>query len=123
MCINSDPEVILFDKCYSKSASKVCVSAIDPALFPACVEAGAEMVELGNFDSFYEQGLTFSAEDVLEMTRKTRSLLPTIPLSVTVPHTLDLDEQVRNLGEGGAGRGDGGRGVFSVVLAQHAQNS
>lgn len=40
------------------------------------------------------QGLTFSAEDVLEMTRKTRELLPTIPLSVTVPHTLDLDDQV-----------------------------
>lgn len=40
------------------------------------------------------QGLTFSAEDVLKMTRKTRELLPTIPLSVTVPHTLDLDEQV-----------------------------
>lgn len=42
-----------------------------------------------------KQGLTFSADDVLEMTRKTRELLPTIPLSVTVPHTLDLDEQVR----------------------------
>lgn len=41
------------------------------------------------------QGLTFSAEDVLEMTRKTRELLPTIPLSVTVPHTLDLDDQVK----------------------------
>ncbi|CAM9858065.1 unnamed protein product [Ectocarpus sp. 12 AP-2014] len=52
------------------------------------------MVELGNFDCFYDQGLTFSAEDVLEMTRKTRALLPTTPLSVTVPHTLDLDDQV-----------------------------
>lgn len=41
------------------------------------------------------QGLTFSAEDVLEMTRKTRALLPKTPLSVTVPHTLDLDEQAR----------------------------
>lgn len=73
---------------------KVCVSAVDPALFPACVEAGAEMVELGNFDSFYEEGLTFSAENVLEMTRKTKDLLPSTPISVTVPHTLDLDEQV-----------------------------
>lgn len=32
------------------------------------------------------------------MTRKTRALLPTTPLSVTVPHTLDLDEQVRQDG-------------------------
>lgn len=28
------------------------------------------------------------------MTRKTRELLPTTPLSVTVPHTLYLDDQV-----------------------------
>lgn len=51
----------------------------------------------GTIRYFYvntRQGLTFSAEDVLEMTRKTRELLPTIPLSVTVPHTLDLDDQV-----------------------------
>lgn len=73
----------------------MCVSAVEPELFPACVAAGAEMVELGNFDAFYEQGIKFSAEDVIEMTRKTRSLLPTIPLSVTVPHTLDLDDQVK----------------------------
>lgn len=73
--------------------SQVCVSAVDPELFPACVAAGADMVELGNFDSFYERGVRFSADDVLEMTRKARALLPTVPLSVTVPHTLDLNDQ------------------------------
>lgn len=31
------------------------MSAVDPELFPACVAAGAEMVELGNFDCFYDQ--------------------------------------------------------------------
>lgn len=35
--------------------TKVCVSAVEPELFPACVDAGAEMVELGNFDCFYDQ--------------------------------------------------------------------
>lgn len=80
---------------FPHQTNKVCVSAVDPELFPACVAAGAEMVELGNFDSFYDQGISFSAEDVVQMTRKTRSLLPTIPLSVTVPHTLDLDDQVK----------------------------
>ncbi|CAM9143010.1 unnamed protein product [Pylaiella littoralis] len=91
--IACDPDLVRAAKAVSNVP--VCVSAVDPELFPACVEAGAEMVELGNFDCFYDQqGLTFSADDVLEMTRKTRELLPTIPLSVTVPHTLDLDEQV-----------------------------
>ncbi|CAM9193365.1 unnamed protein product [Discosporangium mesarthrocarpum] len=90
--IACDPELVRVAK--SISSVPVCVSAVDPKLFPACVEAGAEMVELGNFDSFYEQGLTFTAKDVLEMTRQTRELLPQTPLSVTVPHTLHLDEQV-----------------------------
>jgi hypothetical protein len=60
------------------------------------MQAGASMVELGNYDSFYGDGITFSAEDVLQLTHDTRFLLGNgIPLSVTVPHTLDLPEQVR----------------------------
>lgn len=73
----------------------VCVSAVDPALFPPAVEAGAAMVEIGNYDSFYPQGRVFAADEVLELTRRTRALLPGTVLSVTVPHTLALDEQER----------------------------
>ena len=72
----------------------ICVSSIKPIDFVAAVEAGADMIEIGNFDGFYEQGLKFTAEDVIAMTIETRSLLPNIPLSVTVPHTLSLSEQV-----------------------------
>lgn len=72
----------------------ICVSSIKPADFVAAVAAGADMVEIGNFDSFYEQGLKFTAEDIVAMTIETRKLLPTTPLSVTIPHTLPLSEQV-----------------------------
>jgi hypothetical protein len=51
------------------------------------------MVEIGNFDSFYPQGIVFGAAEVLELTRRTRALLPEVVLSVTVPHVLPLDEQ------------------------------
>jgi hypothetical protein len=71
----------------------VCVSAVDPELFPAAVAAGAVMVEIGNFDSFYPQGRIFSAAEVLDLTRRTRELLPEVVLSVTVPHVLPLDQQ------------------------------
>jgi len=71
----------------------VCVSAVDPELFAAAVAAGAAMVEIGNFDSFYPQGRLFGAEEVLELTRRTRALLPEVVLSVTVPHVLPLDQQ------------------------------
>jgi thiamine monophosphate synthase len=71
----------------------ICVSAVEPERFVAAVAAGAEMVEIGNFDSFYPQGIVFGAEEVLELTRRSRALLPEVVLSVTVPHVLPLDQQ------------------------------
>ncbi|BAZ43287.1 hypothetical protein NIES4102_02870 [Chondrocystis sp. NIES-4102] len=73
----------------------ICVSAVDPQLFVSAVNAGADLIEIGNFDSFYSQGRKFEAPEVLEITQQTRSLLPGVTLSVTVPHILALDEQVR----------------------------
>lgn len=73
----------------------ICVSAIDPEAFLAPVAAGATLIEIGNFDAFYAQGLRFEAKDVLALTQRTRELLPHIMLSVTVPHTLPLNEQVQ----------------------------
>ena len=73
----------------------ICVSAVEPELFVSAVNAGADLIEIGNFDSFYSQGRRFEAPEVIELTQKTRSLLPQVTLSVTVPHILALDEQVQ----------------------------
>lgn len=90
--IAADVEII---KAVKKSINlPVCVSAVEPELFVSAVEAGADLIEIGNFDSFYAQGINFSADDVLALTRQTRALLPNVILSVTVPHTLPLHEQV-----------------------------
>lgn len=72
----------------------ICVSAVEPEAFLAPVAAGADLIEIGNFDAFYAQGRRFEAPEVLALTRRTRELLPSITLSVTVPHILALDEQV-----------------------------
>ena len=72
----------------------ICVSAVEPQLFVDAVDAGADLIEIGNFDSFYAQGRRFEATEVLALTEQTRALLPQIGLSVTVPHILTLDEQV-----------------------------
>ncbi|MEO0648491.1 MAG: DUF561 domain-containing protein [Cyanobacteria bacterium J06650_10] len=72
----------------------ICVSAVDPHQLVTAVEAGADLIEIGNFDAFYAQGRRFEAVEVLALTKETRSLLPDITLSVTVPHILALDEQV-----------------------------
>lgn len=73
----------------------VCVSAVEPEKFVQAVAAGADLIEIGNFDSFYAQGRKFEAEEVLALTHQTRALLPKITLSVTVPHILTLDQQVQ----------------------------
>lgn len=77
----------------AQSGLPICVSAVDPELFPAAVAAGATMLEIGNYDSFYPLGRVFGAVEVLELTLRTKALAADIPLSVTVPHTLPLDQQ------------------------------
>ncbi|NJL01980.1 MAG: DUF561 domain-containing protein [Spirulinaceae cyanobacterium SM2_1_0] len=72
----------------------ICVSAVTAERLAMAVAAGADLVEIGNFDSFYAQGRRFEAPEVLDLTRQTRALLPTTTLSVTVPHILSLDQQV-----------------------------
>jgi hypothetical protein len=89
--IACEPELVRL--AHRVSERPVCVSAVDPELFPAAVAAGACLVEIGNYDSFYPQGRVFEAVEVLELTRHSRSLLPEVVLSVTVPHTLPLDQQ------------------------------
>ena len=90
--IACDP--LLVEKVLDITSMPICVSAIDPILFIDSVKAGATLIEIGNFDSFYEKGINFTANQVLSLTRETRDLLPKMPLSVTVPHTLSLDKQV-----------------------------
>ncbi|WP_320668380.1 DUF561 domain-containing protein [Prochlorococcus sp. MIT 1307] len=77
------------------SGLPVCVSAVEPDLFPKAIEAGAAMIEIGNFDSFYSRGRFFSAQEVFQLTIQTRKLLPNVVLSVTVPHVLPLHEQAQ----------------------------
>ena len=86
------PELV--DLALENSSLPVCVSSVVPTSFLDSVKAGASLIEIGNYDTFYEQGINFSDEKVLNITKETRDLLPNVPLSVTVPHTLPIDKQV-----------------------------
>jgi hypothetical protein len=91
--IAASPALVQF--CRQLTQRPICVSAVEPALLAAGVAAGADLVEIGNFDSFYAQGREFTAAEVLSLTQQTRMLLPHTTLSVTVPHKLPLDQQVQ----------------------------
>ena len=86
------PELV--DIALKHSALHVCVSSVVPHSFLDSVKAGASLIEIGNYDTFYEKGINFSDEKVLNITKETRDLLPNVPLSVTVPHTMPIDKQV-----------------------------
>ncbi len=91
--VGCDPHLV--EVAAKVSSLPICVSAVNPELFPPAVDAGAALIEIGNFDSFYPKGIIFDAEKVLELTQITRKILPNIFLSVTVPHMLPLDQQAQ----------------------------
>ncbi|GAB2296905.1 hypothetical protein Dimus_031007 [Dionaea muscipula] len=91
--IACDPELVRL--AISLTSLPICVSSVDPATFPAAVEAGATMVEIGNYDSFYETGRIFTPDEIVNLTNQARRILPSIVLSVTVPHTLSLPHQAK----------------------------
>lgn len=90
--IAADPDLVRLAR--QLTHLPICTSAVEPEKLALAVEAGAHLIEIGNFDSFYAQGRRFEADEVLELTQRTRGLLPDIALSVTVPHILELDRQV-----------------------------
>jgi deoxyribose-phosphate aldolase len=90
--IAASPELVRMAK--GLTDLPICASAVDAELLAAAVAAGADLVEIGNFDSFYAQGIRFEADEVIALTKATRELLPHTLLSVTVPHILELDRQV-----------------------------
>lgn len=91
--IACDPELVKIAK--SVTTLPVCVSSIEPIKFVGAVAAGADMIEIGNYDFLYSEGIFFTAEDIISMTKRTRELLPSTVLSVTIPHHLSLTEQVK----------------------------
>lgn len=90
--IAADADLVVL--CRELTDMPICVSAVEPERFVAAIAAGADLIEIGNYDSFYALGRRFEAAEVLALTQQTRSLLPQVTLSVTVPHTLELSEQV-----------------------------
>lgn len=64
----------------------IFASSVVPQELLAAVEAGADVVELGNFDAMYAQGKFFTAEEVLRLAEETVSLVKDRALiSVTIP--------------------------------------
>lgn len=91
--IVANPEIVKFIK--QKTSLPICVSSIDIICLYESVLAGADIVEIGNFDIFYKQGIMLSSEQIVMMSSQIRSLFPHIDICVTIPHIYTLDQQIK----------------------------
>lgn len=78
----------------SMSRLPICISSLEPLDIYNCVVAGADIVEVGNYDSFYERGTYISSDDIIKLVKEIKNLINDTLICVTVPYYLSLDEQI-----------------------------
>ena len=74
----------------------VFVSSIVPQDLAMAVKAGADAIEVGNFDALYKKGLRMSAEEILDIVKETLSLIgnSSVFVCVTIPGHIDIASQI-----------------------------
>ncbi len=53
------------------------------------------MLEIGNYDIFYKQGIFLSQQYILNLAKEARNLFNDLDICVTIPYTLSLNEQIQ----------------------------
>ncbi len=90
--ICADPKIIAMVRTITDLP--IFVSSVEPEELAHAVALGADAVELGNFDALYKKGMSFSAEQVLNLAKRTKELVGDTFLCVTIPGELEIGEQV-----------------------------
>ena len=72
------------------------VSSLDPSKLIAAQELGADVLEIGNYESFYKEGRMFTPKEIIDIVQKVKnSLAEDILLCCTIPATLEIENQVK----------------------------
>jgi 2-keto-3-deoxy-6-phosphogluconate aldolase len=82
------------------------VSSVIPEELASAVANGADAIELGNFDALYKKGIKMGADEILELARRTMSLINksevffcvTVPGHISVAEQIDLARKLEELG-------------------------
>lgn len=74
----------------------IFVSSVVPSELVRAVELGADGIEVGNFDTLYKEGRSFSASEVLSIVEETKSMLEGMDVffCVTIPGEISISEQI-----------------------------
>ena len=72
----------------------IFVSSVEPEELAAAIVLGADAVELCNFDALYKKGISFTAEQVLNLAKRTKELIGDTFFCVTIPGELEIAQQI-----------------------------
>ncbi len=72
----------------------ICVSSISINDFYKCAVEGVDLIEIGNYDVFYQNRVFLSKQHILHLAKETRRIFPLLDICVTIPYILSLQEQI-----------------------------
>lgn len=127
----------IFEAARQMTELPLFVSSIVPEELAQAVKMGADAIELGNFDALYKKGVIMGSEEVLELAKKTISLINksetffcvTVPGQLSVSDQIELARSLEELGvdliqtEGAAttnAQSEGARGLIETAQASIA---
>ncbi len=88
------PEVIKVAK--ANTNLPIFASSINPFALLSAVKCGADAVEIGNYEAYYKQGRSLTADEVYDITLETMSLVSKFGtfICVTIPGVIPVEEQI-----------------------------
>ena len=92
--ICDDPEIIRSIRALVQLP--LFVSSIDPLKLIAAQSYGVDVLEIGNYESFYKLGKMFTPKEILDIAQFVKKSVTTdILLCCTIPATLELENQIK----------------------------
>nr|YP_010851574.1 hypothetical protein Ycf23 [Echinothamnion hystrix]WGH14541.1 hypothetical protein Ycf23 [Echinothamnion hystrix] len=91
--ISANTKVVKFLKSFS--SLPLCISSIDPIDIYNSILAGADLVEVGNYDTLYSRGIYINSVQLIELVKEIKYLIGSIDICVTIPYHLHLNEQIK----------------------------
>lgn len=85
---------VIFTEARQLTELPLFVSSVIPEELAQGESWGADAIELGNFDALYKKGVQMGAAEILELARKTKSLISDVFFCVTVPGHISVAEQI-----------------------------
>lgn len=92
--ICDDPEIIKETR--ASVTLPLFISSIDPLKLIAAQSLGADVLEIGNYESFYREGRMFTPSEVLEIAQFVKKSVPKDTLiCCTIPATMEMGNQIK----------------------------